>query len=118
LALQDSLQKEEGNLRLKYLFQPIPHVDKLPTDFMAEIKLKDPNLNVKNCSYSCSHKYCAAWQTLLNQHLAAGQICPSSSSHASPAFIIPKSDPNALPCWVNNYQQLNANTVINSHSLP
>jgi hypothetical protein len=120
LALQDSLQKEENKLRMEFgdLFQPIPYVDELPTDFMAEIKLKDPNLNVKNCSYACPHKYWAAWQTLLNQHLAARRIHPSSSLHASPAFIIPKSDPNALPHWVNDYRQLNANMVIDSHPFP
>ena len=102
----------------KDLSEPIPHVDDLPTDFMAEIKLKDPNMTVKNHSYPCPQEYHKAWQTLLNQHLASRKICPSSPPHASPAFIVPKSDPTALPCWVNNYWQLNSNTVINSHPLP
>jgi hypothetical protein len=85
---------------------------------MAEIKLKDPNMTVKNRSYPCPRKYCEAWQTLLNQHLASKKIRPSSSLHASPAFIVLKSDPTALPSWVNNYQQLNSNIVIDSHPLP
>jgi hypothetical protein len=55
---------------------------------------------------------------LLNQHLAAGQIQPSSSSYVSPTFIVPKADPTALLCWVNDYRQLNSNTVIDSHPLP
>ena len=120
LALQKTLQKEDIKLReeFKDLFEPIPHVDELPTDFVAEIKLKDPGLNVKNRSYPCPHKCREAWQTLLNQHLAAKRIRPSSSSHASPAFIIPKTDPTALPRWVNDYRQLNSNTVIDSHPLP
>ena len=102
------MQKE-----FKDLFEPIPHVNDLPTDFMVEIKM-----TVKNHSYPCPWKYCEAWQTLLNQHLASGRICPSSSPHASPAFIVPKSDPTALPHWVNNYWQLDSNTMINSHPLP
>jgi hypothetical protein len=40
------------------------------------------------------------------------------SSHASPAFIVSKSDPSVLPCWVNDYRALNANTVTNAHPLP
>src|SRR5271156_1364924 len=36
----------------------------------------------------------------------------------SPAFIVPKSDPTALPRWVNDYRQLNANTVVDCHPLP
>jgi hypothetical protein len=51
LALQETLHTEEKRIRLefKYLFEPIPHVDELPLDFMAKIKLKDPTLKVKNC---------------------------------------------------------------------
>jgi Reverse transcriptase (RNA-dependent DNA polymerase) len=114
------LSNEEKKIQeeFKDLFKPIPYVDDLPTDFMVEIKLKDPNMTVKNCSYPCLQKYREAWQTLLNQHLASGRIRLSSSPHASPAFIVPKSDPTALPHWVNDYQQLNSNTVIDSHPLP
>jgi hypothetical protein len=36
----------------------------------------------------------------------------------SPAFIIPKADPAMLLRWVNDYCQLNANTIIDSHPLP
>ena len=34
------------------------------------------------------------------------------------AFIIPKKDPAAKPRWVNDYCQLNTNTIIDSHPLP
>ena len=120
LTTLSTLAKEEKKLReeFKNLFEPIPHVDDLPTDFMAEIRLKDPTLTVKNRSYPCPRKYRDSWQILLKQHLAAGRIRPSSSAHASPAFIVPKSDPGALPRWVNDYRQLNSNTVIDSHPLP
>jgi hypothetical protein len=112
LTLTETLQKEEIKLHkdFKDIFQPIPHIDKLPTNFMAEIKLLDPKKMVKNCSYPCPCKYCEAWHMLLNQHLAAGCIHPSFSPYATPAFIVPKADPSAFPCWVNNYRQLNLNT--------
>ena len=34
------------------------------------------------------------------------------------AFIIPKADPTVVPHWVNDYRQLNANTVPDSFPLP
>jgi hypothetical protein len=120
LAWMEMLRKKEKKIReeFKDLFEPIPHVDELPTDCLAEIHLKDPSLSVKSRTYPCPRKFRESWHTLLEQHLAAGRIRPSSSSHASPAFIIPKADPTALPRWVNDYRQLNANTVIDSHPLP
>jgi len=120
LASISSLQEHEAQLRSEYsdLFEPIPHVHKLPTDCLAEIKLKDPTLRVKTRSYTYPRKYRDAWKILLSQHLAAGRIRPSSSPHASPAFIVPKADPTALPRWVNDYRQLNANTVVDSHPIP
>src|SRR6202522_3846523 len=120
LALEASLRKEEAEIREDFrdLFEPIPHVNRLPTDCLAEIHLKDPTLRVKGRSYPCPRKYREAWQILIKQHLDAGRIRPSSSPHASPAFIVPKSDPTALPRWVNDYRQLNANTVVDSHPIP
>ena len=92
-------------------------MNNLPTDCFAEIHLKDHNLRVKGQNYPCLCKYCKAWQTLIKQHLEAGCIQPSSSPHALPTFIVPNADPTALPCWVNDYRQLNANTVGDSHPL-
>lgn len=37
---------------------------------------------------------------------------------ASPAFIVPKSNLNVLPHWVNDFCQLNENTITDSHPLP
>jgi len=67
-------------------------------------------------TYPSPQKYKEAWQTLI-QHLDAGRIHPSSSPCASPAFIVPKANPNVLPHWVNDYHQLNENTVTDSHPL-
>jgi len=58
------------------------------------------------------------WGILIQQHLDAGWIHPSSSPYASPAFIVPKANPNILPPWVNDYHQLNKNIVMDSHLLP
>jgi len=54
----------------------------------------------------------------MQQHLDAGQIHLSLSPCASPAFIVPKANPNVLPQWVNNFRQLNENTITDSHPLP
>ena len=55
---------------------------------------------------------------MIQQHLDAGRIQPSNSEHASPAFLVPKTDAMVLPCWVNDYHVLNANTVLDVHPLP
>ena len=114
------LKRKEERIMSKFsgVFEPIPHYDKLPTDIEAEIKLIDPNKPIKSRNYPCPRKYKDAWHTLIQQHLKNGIIQHSSSSFASPAFIIPKSDPNVLPRWVNDYRQLNENTVTDSHPLP
>lgn len=43
---------------------------------------------------------------------------PFASPYASSAFLIPKAVPEALPWWVNDYRQLNSNTVPDLHPLP
>ena len=96
----------------------IPHTKDLPQDMYHNIEL-EPGTPVSVAqSYSCPQKYRPGWKTLIKQHLAAGRIRPSSSPYASPSFIIPKSDPNVLPRWVNNYQNLNCLTVANNYPLP
>ena len=46
LTLQETLSNEEKKMQEEFKdpFKPIPCVDDLPTDFMVEIKLKDPTL--------------------------------------------------------------------------
>jgi hypothetical protein len=87
-------------------------------DVVAEIHIKNAEKTIKSRSYPSPRKYKEAWQILIQQHLDAGRIRPSSSPCASPAFIVPKANPNVLPRWVNDYRQLNENTVTDSHPLP
>lgn len=98
--------------------EDIPHVRNLPDDVFHRFRLKDPEKPLKVRQYGCPRKWLQPWQTLLQQHLDAGRIRPSDSPFVSPAFIIPKKDPAALPRWVNDYRQLNENTVPDNHPLP
>ncbi|EDR02339.1 reverse transcriptase-RNase H-integrase [Laccaria bicolor S238N-H82] len=120
LAMQDSLLQKETELKNEYgtIFEPIPHVNELPHEVVAEIHVKDAEKTIKSRSYPSPRKYKEAWQILIQQHLDAGRIRPSSSPCASPAFIVPKANPNVLPRWVNDFRQLNENTITDSHPLP
>jgi Reverse transcriptase (RNA-dependent DNA polymerase)/RNase H-like domain found in reverse transcriptase len=111
--LSDAVKKKH-----KDIFEPIPHLDELPTDVYCRIQLKYGSKTVSTCSYSTPRKYKEAWATLIQQYLDAGRIRPSNSAHASPAFLVPKADATVLPRWVNDYRVLNANTVTDSHPLP
>lgn len=55
---------------------------------------------------------------MIDQHVVAGRIWPSSSPYASPSFIILKSDPTVLPQWVNDYRHLNRLMVPDNYPLP
>lgn len=114
------LNRLGDEVKKKYarVFEPIPHIDELPTDVYCCIQLKDAYKKISTRSYSTPHKYKEAWSTLIQQHLDAGCIRPSNSAHASLAFLVPKADNLVLPCWVNDYRVLNANTVTDSHPLP
>ena len=120
LVAQEQLDSWEKKLKAEYkkIFEPIPHADELPRDVVAEIHIKNAEKTIKSRSYPSPRKYKEAWQILIKQHLDAGRIRPSSSPCASPAFIVPKANPNVLPRWVNDYRQLNENTVTDSHPLP
>lgn len=120
LASQESLLKRDAKVRreFKEVFEPIPHVNELPSDVFASIKLKDAEKTIKSRSYPSPRKYKEARGILIQQHLDAGRIRPSLSPCASPAFFVPKANPNVLPRWVNDYRQLNENTVTDSHPIP
>ncbi|RXW17191.1 hypothetical protein EST38_g8660 [Candolleomyces aberdarensis] len=100
------------------VFSPPLTVNDLPSDVHARIHLKDPNWSMPSLTYSCPRKYRDKWKELIEEHLAAGRIRPSSSPFASPSFVIPKADPAAKPRWVNDYRVLNANTVPDRYPLP
>ena len=98
--------------------EPIPHVNRLPTDVYCAIELKDTTKKIASRTYSMPRKYRDVWKTLIEQHMKAGRLRPSNSAHASPAFLVPKTDPSDLPRWVNDYRVLNANTVLDAFPLP
>ncbi|KAF8218652.1 DNA/RNA polymerase [Tricholoma matsutake] len=85
---------------------------------LCKITLKDADKAITTRNYSCPRKYQEAWSILIQRHMDAGCIQPSSSAHTSPVFLVPKADAGDLPCWVNDYRQLNSNTVTDSHPLP
>lgn len=100
------------------VFGDIPAVNQLPTDDLCTISLIDAEKTIKTRSYSSPRKYREAWRTIIDSHLAAGRIRPSASTTASPSFLIPKADPTALPRWVIDYRQLNANVKLDRQPLP
>lgn len=119
LAIIDHCSKLEVDIKKSYedIFQPLPHVDEMPDKVTCKIELKNAEKSITSRSYACPCKFRQAWQTLIKQHLDTGRIRESSSPHASPAFLIPKPDSNVLPCWVNDYRELNKNIVTDRYLL-
>ena len=105
LEFEETLAKHDEEMRTQFasIFGPMPHVDNLPDQPRARIKLIDPELILKSRNYPCPRKWKEAWHELIKQHIEAGRIRPSSAPTGSGAFIIPKADPAALPWWVNDY---------------
>ena len=105
LSFEEELAAREAEIRQRFarIFEPPPHVDRLPTKLVARIVLKDRNHTIKSRNYPCPQKWKEAWHTLLQQHLDAGRIRPSSAPTGSGAFIISKADPTVLPRGVNDY---------------
>ncbi|KAG2095734.1 uncharacterized protein F5147DRAFT_778632 [Suillus discolor] len=121
LASVEQLKLRDAALKVEYEDRfpiDIPHNDSLPSDVLFRVRLKDANKLIQQRGYDCPRKYRDAWKTLLDQHVEAGRLRPSDSPHSSPAFIIPKANPMALPRWVNDFRQLNLNTVPDNHPLP
>jgi hypothetical protein len=121
IVTDEVLKRKDAQFKERFLdlFPPdIPDACDLPEDVLMNIKLKDEIKPMVAQAHSCPKKYQEGWKTLIEQHLAAGRIRPSNLDHVSPAFIMPKSDPNVLPRWVNDYRKLNLNTVADNHPLP
>ncbi|OJT04019.1 Transposon Tf2-7 polyprotein [Trametes pubescens] len=121
LVHADTLVKANTAMKLTFadLFpDDIPPLNQLPDDVHHRFLLKDPNMRIARRQYDCPKKYREVWKQLLEQHIAAGRIKASDSPYASPAFLIPKSDPTAAPRWVNDYRALNDNTVPDAFPLP
>lgn len=120
LSEMERLTKLGADIKARFadVFGDIPHMEELPTDITCNISLKDANMTMQSRGYASPRKYREAWSVLIEKHLQAGCIRPSSSQFSSPAFLVPKSDPTALPRWVNNFRKLNVNTVPDRHPLP
>ncbi|KIL54421.1 hypothetical protein M378DRAFT_182546 [Amanita muscaria Koide BX008] len=101
LESSEEMREADKVLREEFqaIFEPIPHVDLLPDEVQARIILKDASKSIVTRSYACPRKYRDAWRLLIQKHLDTGRIRPSSSPFASPAFVIPKTDPSVLPRW-------------------
>lgn len=82
------------------------------------IRLADPGKTHNQRGFNVPRKWRERWKKMLEEHLAAGRLRPSSSPFASAAFIIPKKDLAADPRWVNDYRSLNDNTIKDRTPLP
>ncbi|SGY32227.1 BQ5605_C002g01336 [Microbotryum silenes-dioicae] len=132
LAHLEEQQAEESQLRaLEVAFRKefsdrfpadIPPVSQYESKVRHRIALKPGMKTPPQPTYGTPMRWRAAWRRLLDEHLAAGRLRPSSSEYSSPAFIIPKkgmdTDPSIMPRWVNDYRILNAATVPDRTPLP
>ncbi|KAF8238518.1 hypothetical protein L208DRAFT_1490237 [Tricholoma matsutake] len=80
----------------------------IPSHMFHCIQLKDPTKVNNGKGYAAPKKYQEPWKRLLDDHLKAGCIQPSSSEFTSPAFCMLKyitgvPDLTVDPWWVNNY---------------
>ncbi|KAF9440381.1 hypothetical protein P691DRAFT_613280, partial [Macrolepiota fuliginosa MF-IS2] len=96
----------------------LPHVNTLPEDIHHHILVTAAEKICVTHEYSCPCKWWEAWKKLIEEHLKAGHIHPSSSPFASPSFLIAKFDPNAAPHWVTDYCCPNAFTILDRFPLP
>ncbi|SGY15905.1 BQ5605_C012g06696 [Microbotryum silenes-dioicae] len=132
VSLISEQQAEESQLRaLEVAFckefsdqfpADIPPVSQYESKVRHCIALKPGMKTPRQPTYGTPMRWRAAWRHLLDEHLAAGCLCPSLSEYSSPAFIIPKkgmdTDPSIIPRWVNDYRILNAATVPDCTPLP
>ncbi|KIK73954.1 hypothetical protein PAXRUDRAFT_20343 [Paxillus rubicundulus Ve08.2h10] len=81
VSMEEDFKHRNENLKKEYedrFPMDIPHNDSLPSDVQFRVKLKDADKITQGRSYDCPQKFHAAWKTLLDQHIAAGRIRPSS----------------------------------------
>ncbi|PPQ83763.1 hypothetical protein CVT24_007449, partial [Panaeolus cyanescens] len=120
LEFQQELLDRDARLKAEFsdVFGEIPHSSELNDDYRAEIKLKDPNVRFKTKTYASRGPLRDHYKSLIKQHLKAGRIRSSNAEVASPSFLIAKKDKADAPRWVNDYRELNANTVSDQYPLP
>jgi hypothetical protein len=127
LSLQEALAAKDAQMKLRFADRfPLRIPDstaEIPGHMFHRIRLKDPTKVNNGKGYAAPKKYQESWKRLLDEHLMAGHLRPSSSEYASPAFCVPKyiagvPDLTVDPCWVNDYRALNSNTVRDNFPLP
>ncbi|CDR49787.1 RHTO0S33e00188g1_1 [Rhodotorula toruloides] len=96
----------------------------LTADYLAKtstrhrIRLVDEKRVHNQRGFAIPRKWRESWKRMLEEHLAAGRLRPSTSPYASAAFVVPKKDLTVDPRWVNDYRALNSNTVKDRTPLP
>jgi hypothetical protein len=127
LSFQEALAAKDAQMKLRFADHfPLRLPDstaEIPGHMFHRIRLKDPTKVNNGKGYAAPKKYQESWKRLLNEHLMAGRLRPSSSEYASPAFCVPKyiggvPDLTVDPQWVNDYRALNSNTVRDNFPLP
>lgn len=117
---------EEEKMKIEFadLFPTwLPDTADMPNHIYHHIHLKDKNLVMCRRGYSSAKNHHKNFWELMDIHIHAGCLHLSSSEHTSPCFVMPKyknrvPDPTVLGHWVNNYQELNTNTIRNNFPLP
>ncbi|GAA5981406.1 hypothetical protein JCM10908_004099 [Rhodotorula pacifica] len=96
----------------------------LTADYLARcktrhrIRLVDESKVHNQRGFAVPRKWRESWKRMLEEHLAAGRLRPSTSPYASAAFVTPKKDKTVDPRWVNDSRSLNSNTVKDRTPLP
>jgi len=85
-------------------------------EYNLKIKLKEGTHPPLGTLYSLSPFELEALQTFLDEHLASGFICPSSSSHAAPVLFVWKKDGSLCLCI--DFRGLNRITKKDRYPLP
>ena len=101
------------------VFRPVPKLDDLPImETVANIPLKNDKYFPQHHNYTIPKHWTKAMDEIINLCLSQGFIRPSSSQFASSSFLVSKSDPKALPCWICNYCHINENTISDKYPMP
>ena len=91
-----------------------------PGDVTHIIRLKDPQAERPSKGfYPVPHAYYAGAKSLLDEHVRAGRLIPSTAPTAAPVFFKWKKEgPEVQPRMLCDYRLRNANTVRDANSVP